>query len=65
MDFLEKLRSKPEPVRRAIAFWAAAIFSFIIFTIWVVNLGTNLAGKNSQIASPFETIKNDLSNLGE
>ncbi|HEY9583324.1 MAG TPA: hypothetical protein VJK09_03420 [Candidatus Paceibacterota bacterium] len=63
MEFLEKLRQKPEPIRRAIAFWTSAVITFLILSVWVTRLGTNFSNKTSQVASPFETIKNDLSNL--
>ena len=64
MQFLDKLRQKPEPLRRAIAFWASALITFLIVAVWAVHLSVSVSGRDSsQVASPFETIKNEFSNL--
>ena len=38
MNALEKLRSKPEPVRRAIALWSSLAITFIIVAVWISSL---------------------------
>jgi len=36
LDFLEKLRAKPENIRRKIVWATTAVIAIIIFTVWLV-----------------------------
>ena len=61
-EFLEKLRSKPEPVRHAISFWSAIVITLFIAAFWANSLIGNISSsvsKTSQTAgpSPFEMFK--------
>lgn len=37
-EFIEKLRAKPEMVRRQIVVWTAAVITVIIFLAWLASL---------------------------
>ena len=45
---IERLKTKPEHVRKQIAFWSAFGLTFVIFAFWVASFTT--AGKNAQQA---------------
>ncbi len=50
-ELLDKLRSKPEGVRRAIAFWVSAGVVFFIVSIWLTALPTKLSQMSDDYAS--------------
>ncbi|HEY4504385.1 MAG TPA: hypothetical protein VJI73_01295 [Candidatus Paceibacterota bacterium] len=76
-ELLNKLRQKPESVRRLIAFWTSVAIVFVMVLIWLSALPgqmrelSNSTGNFSamtppkQIASPFESMKTALDNLAE
>jgi phosphotransacetylase len=37
-SYLEKLKAKPEPVRRSIAFWTSFAITLIIMAFWVASI---------------------------
>ncbi|MES2314897.1 MAG: hypothetical protein V4524_03120 [Patescibacteria group bacterium] len=45
---IENLRSKPEHVRKQIAFWSAFGITLVIFTFWIASFTS--VGKNTQQA---------------
>jgi len=61
MEFLEKLRSKPEALRRAIAFWASLGITIIIALGYLGSL--TLSTQDNQVASPFESLKQEWNNV--
>lgn len=75
-EWLEKLRQKPEPVRRAIAFWSSAIIVFVIVSVWLVGLPGRFRVQDNSTAtdeqanqmvagamSPFDNLKEEWNNL--
>lgn len=61
--FIEKLKEKPEPVRRAIAFWASLGLAVIILAAWATQLPNKLSGTSSQVASPIEALKSEFNQV--
>lgn len=60
-DFLDKLRAKPEPVRRVIALGTVSGMTFLISLVWFSTLGTRLSADDSvmlakESPSPMESI---------
>ena len=43
---IENLKTKPEHIRKQIAFWSAFGITFVIFAFWVASYTT--AGKNAE-----------------
>ena len=41
VQFIDKLREKPEPVRRQIVVWTAVLLTVIIFFFWLYSLAPN------------------------
>lgn len=65
--FLEKIRRKPEPIRRQILWILVLIFMLIIVSFWFVSLSYSLRLRSdelgtsaSKMSSPFENIKSSL-----
>ena len=75
IELLNKLRAKPEPVRRLIAFWTSALIVFVLVSIWLAGLPGRLSGtagtvtaivesdKVSEVASPFAGLKAEFGQI--
>ncbi len=58
-NYLEKLKHKPEHVRRNTALVASGVITGIIVLIWAFSLGSRFGGdKQAKGADPFAIIKN-------
>ena len=59
-NYLEKLKHKPEHVRRNTALVASGVITGIIVLIWAFSLGSRFGGGDKQAkgADPFAIIKN-------
>lgn len=76
-DWLDKLREKPEPLRRAVAFWVSAFVVFVIVSVWLGGLPGRIGsvkasladaipkGRISVVASPFASMKAELDTISE
>jgi hypothetical protein len=38
MNFIQKLREKPEPVKKQIAFWSSFGITLVIFLFWLASI---------------------------
>jgi hypothetical protein len=64
-EFLEKLRQKPENVKKRIAFLTAFSFAGIIFVVWLSIVYPDLKNSNPDKNSSKESEPTPLSALGE
>jgi hypothetical protein len=76
-DWLNKLRAKPEPVRRAIAFWTSGFVVFVMVSVWLSGLPGRIEtaarsvavvaeeSRAREMASPFASMKAELDELSE
>ncbi|OHB17909.1 MAG: hypothetical protein A2749_00795 [Parcubacteria group bacterium RIFCSPHIGHO2_01_FULL_45_26] len=76
-EWLNKLRQKPEPMRRLIAFWASTLIVFAMILVWLTNLSSSFGAvskplaelakddKARELASPFASLKNEFNALVE
>ncbi len=56
-NYLEKLRAKPEHVRRRIAFLLSLVITGVIFFSWFVSFGIKTSSEKSvQARSPISTL---------
>jgi hypothetical protein len=63
---LDNLREKPEPYRRAIAFWSALGITAIISLVWVSSLGERFGSSSAEKPigdSPFSQLSNAISSI--
>jgi hypothetical protein len=42
VDFLERVRARPEAERRSLAFWSSLVITLVVAAIWVASLSFNL-----------------------
>jgi hypothetical protein len=57
-SYIDHLRTKPEHVRRRIAFWTSAGTTALIFMFWIASytaLGTNARNSAAQVADRFDS----------
>lgn len=66
-DYIYKLRSKPEEIRKQYMFFFIAIFMTIVGGIWIYSLTNTLAGKSdnpsvgvSEDVKPFSLFANTI-----
>lgn len=50
-QFINKLREKPEPVRRQIVAWTAILLTVIIFFFWLYSLTPNVPAPAAKVAA--------------
>jgi len=65
VQFIHKLREKPEPVRRQIVIWTASLLTVIIFFIWLATLMPEPVTKvEQQAVEKAESVPGPISMLG-
>ncbi|MCF7835682.1 MAG: hypothetical protein K9M15_00995 [Candidatus Marinimicrobia bacterium] len=63
-DWLDKIREKPEPVRKRIAYALTASLVFLIMFVWVsLSLSKPDSGEDKATRSPFSVIKDSVAQI--
>lgn len=67
IEIMDNIRSKPEPYRRAVAFWSALIITAIIALVWINSLGgrfvASITSEKPAGDSPFAQLGNAWSSM--
>jgi hypothetical protein len=66
ITMFDNLRAKPEPYRRAIAFWSALVITAIIALVWIRSLGPRFSApvaSKPEGDSPFIQIGNTFNSI--
>lgn len=63
LDFLERLRAKPEKTRKKIALTITASIMLVIFIFWIVALVWKIEHMPVDSSNPSESLSSDISNF--